>query len=90
VLKIAQSKKGDFPLLGMGFLSRFRMTFDYAHSRMLLEPAADYRKRAAIPGSVGFEIKREAAPAAAVRWWSGRLEGTAPPSAQAYGLMTAF
>ncbi|MBC7924062.1 MAG: retroviral-like aspartic protease family protein [Bryobacteraceae bacterium] len=48
-------KKINFPLLGMSFLSRFRITLDYRRNRMVLERTADYSKRILVLGDSGIQ-----------------------------------
>jgi C-terminal processing protease CtpA/Prc len=43
----------------MPILSRFRMTVDYAHNRMQLEPVAESGRSARIPADIGLVITRE-------------------------------
>ena len=45
-----QGQAGDsFCLLGVDYLSRFRVTLDYDHSELTLERAADYKRHSYKP-----------------------------------------
>ena len=43
------------PAVGINFLSRFRVTLDYAHNEITLERASDYKKHLRLPaGTLGY------------------------------------
>ena len=44
------------PLLGINFLSRFRVTLDYAHREMTLERASDYKTHFRLPAANGLDL----------------------------------
>ena len=46
----------SLPIVGVNFLSRFRVTLDYAHNEMTLERASDYKKHLRLPAASSLGI----------------------------------
>jgi predicted aspartyl protease len=59
LVTLVRGEEREVPRLGMPILSRFRMTVDYAHNRMQLEPVAESGRSARIPADIGLVITRE-------------------------------